>query len=70
MSLIETIKQISIDNVEYAKTYRSEDFFFHQNIAQCFEMADIHIYNEDVGTQKKFFLRVLEKPATSFFTLE
>lgn len=49
-------EQDSIDNVEYAKKYESEDFFYHQNIAQCFEMADIHIYNEDVGNQKKFFL--------------
>lgn len=49
-------EQDGVDNVEYSKKYEPEDFFYHQNIAQCFEMADIHIYNEDVGKQKKFFL--------------
>lgn len=49
-------EQASIDNVEYAKKYNPEEFFFHQNIAQCFEMADIHLYNEEVHTSKLFFL--------------
>ena len=49
-------EQQNIDNVEYPKKYKPEDFFYHQNIAQCFEIADIHIYNKDVGTMKKFFL--------------
>ena len=42
-------EQQNIDNVEYPKKYKPEDFFYHQNIAQCFEIADIHIYNKDVG---------------------
>lgn len=49
-------EQASVDNVEYNGKYKTESFFYHQNIAQCFEMADIHIYNEQVTTNKNFFL--------------
>lgn len=45
-----------IDEVEYSKSYKADAFFCQQNIAQCFEMADIHIYNEQTNSPKKFFL--------------
>ncbi len=49
-------EQEGVDNVEYNGKYKAESFFYHQNIAQCFEMADIHIYNEQITTTKNFFL--------------
>lgn len=45
-----------IDDVEYSSSYKADAFFCQQNIAQCFEMADIHIYNEQTDSPKKFFL--------------
>lgn len=46
----------SLDNVEYNSKLNLGEFFYHQNIAQCFEMADIHLVNEEVSNNKFFFL--------------
>lgn len=48
-------ERINLDDVEYSSSYKAGNFFYQQNIAQCFEMADIHIYNPDESA-KKFFL--------------
>lgn len=53
---LDIYEQSGIDSIEYNGDYRAEAFFFQQNIAQCFEMADIHIYNKSESTPKKFFL--------------
>ena len=49
-------EQKSIDDVENAVNCGLEEFFYHQNIAKCFEMADIHLYNENVNVPERFFL--------------
>lgn len=46
----------SIDQMEYLGNYKAERFFYQQNIARCIELADIHIYNEQVEDPHKFFL--------------
>lgn len=46
----------SLDNVEYNSKLDSGEFFYHQNIANCFEMADIHLVNTQETGSKKFFL--------------
>lgn len=49
-------EQNSLDNVEYNSKLSSGEIFYHQNISNCFEMADIHLVNEDVSNGKMFFL--------------
>lgn len=46
----------SLDNVEYNSKLDSSEFFYHQNIANCFEMADIHLVNTQETGSQKFFL--------------
>jgi deoxycytidylate deaminase len=39
----------NLDNVEYPiKFYNPSERFYHQNIQECLEIADIHIYNQNV----------------------
>lgn len=45
-----------LDFVEYESKLNAGEYFYHQNIASCFEMADIHLVNNDVQDDKKFFL--------------
>lgn len=49
-------EQNSLDNVEYNSKLDSGEFFYHQNIANCFEMADIHLVNKEEKNEKRFFL--------------
>lgn len=49
-------EQNSLDNVEYNSKLESEEFFYHQNIANCFEMADIHLVNKNEKNNKYFSL--------------
>lgn len=49
-------EQNSLDNVEYNSKLDSGEFFYHQNIANCFEVADIHLVNEEEKNGKIFFL--------------
>lgn len=49
-------EQNSLDNVEYNSKLDSGEFFYHQNIVSCFEMADIHLVNDDEKNKKMFFL--------------
>lgn len=49
-------EQHSLDNVEYNNKLDEGEFFYHQNIANCFEMADIHLVNKQVKNEKNFFL--------------
>lgn len=49
-------EQNSLDNVEYNSKLSPEEFFYHQDIARCFEMADIHLVNEEEKNEKRFFL--------------
>lgn len=46
----------SLDNVEYNSKLDSSEFFYHQNIANCFEMADIHLVNTQETGAKNFSL--------------
>lgn len=48
-------EQISLDNVEYNSKLSNGEFFYHQSISNCFEMADIHLVNEN-ESGKLFFL--------------
>lgn len=49
-------EQNSLDNVEYNSKLDSGEFFYHQNIANCFEMADLHLINTDEKNGKMLFL--------------
>lgn len=49
-------EQLSLDSVEYNNKLDSGEFFYHQNIANCFEMADIHLVNKQVKNEKYSFL--------------
>jgi dCMP deaminase len=53
---LDVMEKNGIDNIEYLGNYKAERYFYQQNIAQCIEMADIHIYNEEVSQPQKFFL--------------
>lgn len=49
-------EQIGLDNIEYSSKLNQEELFYHQNISSCFEMADIHLVNEEDTNKKHFFL--------------
>lgn len=48
--------QSGLDSIEYPNKLKLNELFFHQNIGGCFEMADIHILNNDNNedTHNKF----------------
>ena len=47
----------NLDMVEYPKQYEKEnEFFFHQDMQKCIELADVHINNSDIGNSRYFFL--------------
>lgn len=49
-------ERTSIDNVEYSAKLQPQEIFYHQNINNCFEMADIHLLNENESNKKYFFI--------------
>ncbi|WP_238900032.1 dCMP deaminase [Clostridium sp. YIM B02500] len=47
----------NLDRIEYpSKTDTPQDLFYHQNIQQCLEIADIHIINHDIKSSKYYDL--------------
>lgn len=49
-------ERTGVDKIEYPNKLKSEEIFYHQNISSCFEMADIHVLNENEENRKMFFL--------------
>ena len=49
-------EQKSLDNVEYEPKLVDGEIFYHQNIANCFEMADIHLVNMDEKNDRRLAL--------------
>lgn len=49
-------EQKSLDSVEYEAKLDDGEFFYHQNIANCFEMADIHLVNMDEKNNRRLAL--------------
>lgn len=49
-------EQKSLDYVEYESKLDEGKFFYHQNIANCFEMADIHLVNMDEKNDRRLSL--------------
>lgn len=49
-------ERTNIDNVEYSVELEPQEIFYHQNIGSCFEMADIHLINENESNKKYFFI--------------
>lgn len=49
-------EQKSLDYVEYESKLDDGKFFYHQNIANCFEMADIHLVNMDEKNGRRLSL--------------
>ncbi|MBV7275552.1 dCMP deaminase [Clostridium sp. PL3] len=48
---------MNLDQVEYpSKTDKPQELFYHQNIQQCLEIADIHIFNPDIENSKYYEL--------------
>lgn len=47
LSILDGEEQKSLDFVEYDTKLDDGKIFYHQNIANCFEMADIHLVNMD-----------------------
>ena len=46
----------SIDEIEYPDKLDNEKKFYHQDIAACLQLADIHIYNREESAKDYFFL--------------
>lgn len=49
-------EQKSLDYVEYESKFDNGKIFYHQNIANCFEMADIHLVNMDEKNGRRLSL--------------
>lgn len=49
-------EQKSLDYVEYESKLDNGKIFYHQNIASCFEMADIHLVNMDEENGRRLSL--------------
>lgn len=49
-------EQKSLDSVEYESKLNDGEIFYHQNIANCFEMADIHLVNMDEKNGRRLSL--------------
>lgn len=49
-------EQKSLDHVEYETKLDDGKIFYHQNIANCFEMADIHLVNMDEKNGRRLSL--------------
>lgn len=49
-------ERTNVDKVEYSTKLQPQEIFYHQNISNCFEMADIHLINEDEKNGKFFFI--------------
>lgn len=47
----------NLDKIEYpSKSKNRNELFYHQNIQSCIEIADIHIYNQNIDNEKYFSL--------------
>ncbi len=54
---LNTEELINLDNIEYAqKLKQPQEVFYHQNIQECIQYADIHVYNPDVHDGKYYTL--------------
>lgn len=49
-------EQNSLNYVEYESKLNNGEIFYHQNIANCFEMADIHLVNLDEKNNRRLRL--------------
>ena len=48
---------LNLDNIEYPqKLKEAQEIFYHQNIQECLEKADIHVYNPDINNGKYYDL--------------
>ena len=57
LSFLSKKEQDSLEKTENPiKFSNTEEQFFHQNIQECVELSDIHIYNPDVDNGKYYFL--------------
>lgn len=59
-------EQKSLDSVEYESKLDGGEIFYHQNIANCFEMADIHLVNLDEKNNRRL---VLTRQLVKYITL-
>lgn len=47
----------NLDKIEYPNKFKTEEeLFYHQNIKDCLEISDVHIYNNHIDNGKYFFL--------------
>ena len=46
----------SLDETESPPGLKNDRYFFHQNIPGCLEISDIHLYNPNTKTEKRYFL--------------
>jgi len=47
----------NLDKIEYpSKNDKPQDLFYHQNIQECLEIADIHIFNPNIDNAKYYQL--------------
>lgn len=56
LGLLDEEEQKSLDNIEYDSKLDDGKIFYHQNIANCFEMADIHLVNMDEKNGRRISL--------------
>ena len=64
LSNLDIDEQNSLDSVEYKSKLEPAEFFYHQNLANCFEMADIHLVNEEENGKKLYLTWQLVKYIT------
>lgn len=57
LSYLSKKEQESLENIENPKKFdETEEQFYHQNVQNCIELSDIHLYNPDVDNFKNYFL--------------
>lgn len=57
LSYLSKKEQESLEKIENPKKFdETEEQFYHQNVQNCIELSDIHLYNPDVDNFKNYFL--------------
>lgn len=54
---LNTEELLNLDKIEYAQKLKlPQEVFYHQNIQECIQSADIHVYNPDISDGKYYTL--------------
>lgn len=56
LSQLNNDERINIDKIEYSSKLEPQEIFYHQNISSCFEIADVHLINDNEKGGKYLFI--------------